>query len=90
MEIFMEAKRPISRDFVEIDKQKPLFQIFFLRNNENQSVEVHEVEEIDFRKVKEHVEQGESVFITFKRKQKVEPKLIERKAAAEPWYFTRI
>ena len=66
----MEAKRLISRNFVKIDEEKPLFQLFFLRNNENQSVEVEEVKEIDFRKVKEYLEQGESVFITIKRRRK--------------------
>ena len=60
----------ISRNFVKIDEEKPLFQLFFLRNNENQSVEVEEVKEIDFRKVKEYLEQGESVFITLKRRRK--------------------
>ena len=86
----MEAKRLISRNFVKIDEEKELFQLFFLRNDENQSVEVEEVKEIDFRKVKEHLEQGESVFITFKRKEKVEPRLVEGEPLAETWYFTRI
>ncbi|KPV63714.1 MAG: hypothetical protein AOA66_0670 [Candidatus Bathyarchaeota archaeon BA2] len=48
----MEVKRLISENFVEINEEKPLFQLFFLRNNENQSVEVEEVEEIDFEEVK--------------------------------------
>jgi len=80
----------ISRNFVEIDKEKPLFQLFFLRNNENQTVMVEEVEEIDFGKVKERLEQGESVFITPKRKEKVETSLVEREHAVETLYFTHI
>ena len=68
----VEVTRLISRTSVEIDEEKPLFQLFFLRNNEDQSVEVEEVEEIDFRKVKERLEEGESVFIAPKRKEKVE------------------
>ena len=79
-------KRLISRNF-EIKEEKPLFQLFFLRNNENQSVEVEEVEEIDFRKVKEHLEKGESVFITLKRKDKLETSLVEGEDVAETWYF---
>ena len=67
-----------------------MFQLLFLKDDENQSVEVEEVEEIDFRKVKEHLEQGESVFITTKRKEKAETRLVKEEAAAEPWYFTRI
>ncbi len=80
----------ISRNFVEIDEEKPLFQLFFLRDNENQSVEVEEVEEIDFREVKEHLEQGESVFITLKRKEKVEKSIVEWEQAGGPWYFTHV
>jgi len=64
-----------------------MFQLLFLKDDENQCVEV---EEIDFRKVKEHFEQGESIFITPKRKEKVETRLVKGEAAAEPWYFTRI
>jgi len=55
-----------------------MFQLLFLKDDENQSVEVEEVEEIDFRKVKEHLEQGESVFITTKRKEKAETRLVSR------------
>ena len=86
----VEVTRLISRNFVEIDGEKPLFQLFFLRNNENQSVEVEEVEEINCKKIKEHLAHGESVFITLKRKENVEEKLVKNEAAAEPWYFTRI
>jgi hypothetical protein len=86
----VEVTRVISRNSVEIDEEKPLFQLFFLRNNEDQSVEVEEVKEIDFRKVKEHLEQGESVFITLKRKEKVEKSLVEWENAAEAWYFTHL
>jgi len=86
----MEVKRLISRNFVEINEEKPLFQLFFLRNNESQSVEVEEVREIDFRKVKEHLEKGESVFITLKRTKKIETRLVKGEALAEPWYFTHI
>ena len=80
----------ISRNLVEIDKEKPLFQLLFLRNNENQTVMVEEVEEIDFGKVRERIEKGESVFITLKRKEKVETRVVKREALAEPWYFTHI
>jgi len=76
----------------DVDKngEKLLFQLFFLKDNEDQNVEVKEVEEIDFRKVKEHLEKGESVFITLKRKEKVETRLVKEEALAEPWYLTRI
>jgi hypothetical protein len=73
----MEAERLISRNFVEIDEEKPLFQLIFLRNDEDETVMVEEVEEIDFGKVKERLEQGESVFITPKRKDKVGISLVK-------------
>jgi len=48
------------------------------------------MEKIDFRKVEEHLEQGESVFITLKRREKVETSLIEWEHTAELWYFSHI
>ncbi|UCE16171.1 MAG: hypothetical protein JSV12_00690 [Candidatus Bathyarchaeota archaeon] len=54
----MEVTGLISRNSIEINGEKTLFQLFFLRNNENQTVMVEEVEEIDFGKVKERLEQG--------------------------------
>lgn len=51
--------------------KKPLFQLLFLKNDEDQSVEMKETEKIDFTEIIRHLEQGESIFIT----QKGEPKL---------------
>jgi len=65
------------RSNLQVTNDKSMFQLLFLKDDENQSVEVEEVEEIDFRKVKEHLEQGESVFITPKRKEKAETRLVE-------------
>lgn len=84
----MEAKRLISKNVLEPDKDKPMFKLFFLRNNENQTVMVEEVEEIDFGKVKEHLEQGQSVFITPKPEENVEKNLAKMEYSAETWYFT--
>jgi hypothetical protein len=86
----MEEKRLISRNFVGIDEEKLLFQLFFLRNDENETVMVEEVEDIDFGKVKERLEQGEAVFITPKRKENVRISLVEWEHTAETWYFTHI
>jgi hypothetical protein len=86
----MEVKRLISENFVEINEEKPLFQLFFLKDDEDQSIKVEEVEEIDFRKIKKHLEKGESVFITRKRKQKLNTTLVAREDVAEPWYLSRI
>jgi len=86
----MEGKGLISRNFAEINAEKSLFQASFLKNNKKQSVEVEEVEDIDLGKVKEHLEQGESVFITLKHKKKLKPRLVKGEATEEPWYFTHI
>lgn len=60
------------REMLEIKKTKPQrFQVLFLRNDAGQQVEVHEVGQVDFLDVKDHLEHGESVFITSKRSQKV-------------------
>jgi hypothetical protein len=52
------------RKSIEIGKEKQLFQMFFLRNDKDETVIIEEIEEIDLGKVKERLEQGESVFIT--------------------------
>ena len=75
---------------VDENGEKLLFQLFFLKDDEYQNVEVKEVEEIDFRGVKERLEQGESVFITYKRKQKLNSNLIVSEEETEPWYFIHI
>ena len=78
------------KNSIQVNEERPIFRLFFLRNNENQSVEVEEVKEIDFGKVKEHLELGESVFITLKRKERLESSLVEGEGVAEPWYFTHV
>jgi len=81
----------VLRNFFEVNEEKPRFQLFFLKDDEDESVEVEEVEEIDFGEVKKRLKQGESVFITSKRKQKLNMSLIAKEDATEPcWYFTHM
>ncbi len=76
-------------DHIETSSQNPIFQLFFLVNNENQDVEVVEVGEIDFTEVKRRLENGESVFIARKRKQKLDPILVASEELLDnPWFFT--
>ena len=77
----------VLRNIVKANKEQLQFQLFFLRDDEEQSVEV---EEVDFRIVKRRLEKGESVFITRKREQKLNVTMVAKENAAEPWYFTRI
>jgi len=72
---------------METNEEKPVFQLFFLEDDEDQSIEVIEVEEIDFTEVKKHIERGESVFITHKRKQKLNSNLIASEEETEPGSF---
>lgn len=53
-------------------KSRPsLFQVLLLDNTESQDVEVQEAEQVDFCAVKEHLNNGGSVFITSKDTQKI-------------------
>jgi hypothetical protein len=61
------------RQVLQTKKKPPRFQVLFLQNSACQQVEVHEVEQVDFTEVLNRLEQGESVFITSKRSQKLNP-----------------
>jgi hypothetical protein len=45
--------------------------VFFLHNDPTQAVEVHEVGQVDYLTIQQHLEQGESIFITSKDDQKI-------------------
>jgi hypothetical protein len=84
------CEKLLSKEVTKVYEKEALFQLFFLKNNEEQSVEVEEVEEIDFAEVKKHIERGESVFITHKRREKMDASLVTEENAAEYWYFSNI
>ena len=84
------TKRIVLRNVIEVDEGKPLFQLFFLKDDENQDVEVKEVKEIDFAEIEKRLKDGESVFITRKRKQKLNTRLVAEEDAAEHWYFSHV
>ncbi len=48
----------------------PLFQVLLIKNDPNEDVEVHEADEVNFLQVKQHLQNGGSVFITSKESQK--------------------
>ncbi len=64
------------RNVMENKKKETPLQLFFLKNDKTQNVEVTEVNEVDFEEVKRRLERGESVFITRKREQKTGIKFI--------------
>jgi len=79
----------MSGNVMENRKKETSLQLFFLKNDETQNVEVVEVDEIDFEEVKSRLERGESVFITRKREPKSDMNFIAYETAKEPWYLLR-
>jgi ABC-type uncharacterized transport system substrate-binding protein len=84
-----ERKNELPRNVMENRKKETYFQLFFLKNDGTQNVEVAEADEIDFEEVKSRLERGESVFITRKKEQKSDISLITYDTAKEPWYLIR-
>lgn len=70
-----------------------MFQLVFL-GDADQSVEVEEVEEVDFVQLKTRLNEGKSVFITRKENEKVEllslGELDKGRDKREPWYTTHV
>jgi hypothetical protein len=73
--------------------RRSLFQLVYL-GDEDQSVEVEEVEEIDFAKLKAWLDEGKSVFITRKESEKIElfvgDDQGESKDRLRSWYITHV
>ncbi len=59
--------------FLRTRDLKPNFQVFFMRNDASQDVEIQEVKQIDFSAIQERLDQGQTVFITSKASQKLRP-----------------
>ena len=65
-----------------------LYQIFFLSQDQNQSVKVVETEKIDFGEVIQHLKMGESVFIKNKNPEILESRSKMKKEEEQKlWYF---
>ena len=84
-----ERKNEMLRNIMENKKKETSLQLFFLKNDETQNVEVVEVDEIDFEEVKSRLEKGESIFITRKQEQKSDMNFIAYDIVKEPWYLIR-
>ena len=66
-----------------IEEKRP-FEVFILRNDEDHSVEVEELENINFGVLHTHLEHGKSVFIRRKQKPKMDTnRLIEKVAGRD-------
>lgn len=80
----------IQKDFPKPIREEHVFQLFFLKDDKDQNIQVVEVKEIDFAEVIQHLNQGKSIFIKRKRilDRNKNPRLSEDQR--EPWYFTHI
>ena len=66
-----------------------LFQIFFLTQDESQSVEVLETDEIDLREILQRLKMGETIFIKYKNQENLEStSRINNDEKKKTWYFT--
>jgi hypothetical protein len=61
-----QGKTPLSRPDID---SKAMFDIMFVHNDDNQSVEVVESSTIDFNAIIEHLREGNSIFIAPKIQQ---------------------
>jgi hypothetical protein len=59
------------RRILKVNRHNSKFQVLFLRNDNSQEVEVHEVGHVDFLTVQQRLEHGESVFITSRKSQMI-------------------
>jgi len=84
-----ERKNEMSGNIMKNRKKETPLQLFFLKNDETQNVEVVEVNEIDFEEVKSRLERGESIFITRKQEQTSDMNFIAYEIVKEPWYLIR-
>ncbi len=84
------------RKMVESEGNCPLFQVFYVKEGNEQGAEFKTVSEVDFGEVKKRLEQGEAILIVPKALQNLDlnhspfPDASDsaKKNAAEPWYFT--
>ena len=77
----------------EFNEKVQLFRLFFLKNDEEKSVEIVEVEEIDFIDVLRRLENSEFIFISPKRRRRKKQVPIKRTASKKDpsdWYFTHL
>jgi hypothetical protein len=66
-----------------------LFQIFFLNQDESQSVEVLETNEIDLGEILQRLTMGETVFIKYKNQEILEHgSSVNKEEEQKLWYFT--
>ncbi len=77
---------------IHVNEEIQKFLVLFLDDDEDLSVHMEELDEIDFSVIVKHVDRGGSVFITRRRKPQVDPKFSEQldDAFRKPFFFRDI
>jgi hypothetical protein len=64
------GRKKLLNNLIANKKKTPVFQVLLLDNDASDDVEVQEAAQVNFFKVKQHLKNGGSVFITIKDSQK--------------------
>jgi hypothetical protein len=91
---FRKTGKAHNKNFAEGMMQAPApseaslrFQIFFLTNDQSESVEVLETNTIDFEEILKRLTMGDSVFIKCKKQEMLESRSRANEEENKPWYF---
>ena len=93
---YPETRKPNNNNFAKVFMESPcpqddsvIFQIFFLNQDENKSVEILETNMIDFEEIVHRISNGESVFIKHKNQEILENYSGADRTEDHSWYFNR-
>ena len=90
-----ETRKPQNNNFKLANKaslppeDSVIFQVFFLNQDENKSVEVLETNVIDFEEIVHRLNNGESIFIKHKNQEILEPYSNVDNEENSSWYINR-
>ena len=90
-----ETRKPQNKNFKLANEaslppeDSVIFQVFFLNQDENKSVEVLETNVIDFEEIVHRLNNGESIFIKHKNQEILEPYSNVDNEENSSWYINR-
>ena len=62
-------------NLIEIKEEEPIFEILFLKNDKEKYVEAYETNNLSCSQIIEHLNRGESIFISNKKPIQKKPKI---------------
>lgn len=68
---------------------EPTIELQFFKDNKIQHVRIVTAKEINFEKIVQHLQQGESILIICKRANEEKSTFNADEEVSRPWYFTR-